>query len=444
MAKDGKNRAEKTISWFYIDTYFGSIKQGIYSDFLIPFALFLGATSEYIAIVSAAPKLIGSFIQLFSSDLLNIIKTRKRVIIFSSLIDALTWFLIMFIPFFFPGNYILFLNLLVLQAIAMYMLNPFFNSLLGDVVPQKDRPLVIGKINKITAVVSFISSLFAGFLLNVFGKDGSYMGFVLVFALATISRLFSTFSKLYYYEPKFDDGIERTSVVNFAKGMRYHNFGRFVMYSSSVSFATGMSGPFYVVYMLNVLNFDFFTYSLINGAVIISSFLILDKWGRRISNHGSRNILSVTAFLIATTPIIWIFIKDPKVLFFVQLYSGIIWSGHNLSKANFVLDATTSKNRLAMSSYYHFFEGLFTFLGAMTGGYLMQHLPAEFLGSKFLFIFGFSALLRLIFAAYFIPGIAEERFIDVGVKGPKAKIIVSITPRQGVLYNIVPRKFRGK
>jgi len=58
---------KKLYNKLYEDSVFYSIKNGIKSNFMIPFALALNAPSDIIAMISSAPQLVGSFFQLFSS-----------------------------------------------------------------------------------------------------------------------------------------------------------------------------------------------------------------------------------------------------------------------------------------------------------------------------------------------------------------------------------------
>ena len=92
-------KREKDIKKIYEDSVFYSIKNGIKSNFMIPFAISLNATNDVIAMISAAPQLIGSFFQLFSSDLMKIVGKRKLVVGTAALLDALFYIPILLIPF---------------------------------------------------------------------------------------------------------------------------------------------------------------------------------------------------------------------------------------------------------------------------------------------------------------------------------------------------------
>jgi MFS family permease len=433
-------KKEKTVNKIYLDTIYAAAKDGFSSNFIIPYALMLGAGNSFIAIISSMPQLIGSFLQLFSSDLLNIMKSRKKVIIASALLDAILYIPILLIPFLWDNNYILLLNFLILQAMATSILNPFFSSLLGDVMPEEKRGIISSRMNQISGIVSFFSSLLGGFILASFKSVSPLFGFSVIFFLAFSVRMVSAIIKSKFYEPALIIDEKGESLFTFGKNIGRTNYGKFVMYSSLIKLAVGISGPFFTVYMLNVLKMDFLTFSLINGASIISSIVVLNLLGHNIDKNGSRWMMGITGFLITLIPILWIIFKSPLALFIVELFAGAVWAGYNLSASNFVLDATTPKNRLVLTSYYNFFIGVMTFLGSLFGGYLISQLPETFFGSIFLFIFGVSAGLRLLFSLIFIPMIKEERFVDVEVKGPKSKTIITVLPKQGAVFEYLPRR----
>ena len=426
---------KKLYNKFYEDSVFYSIKNGIKSNFMIPFAISLNAPSDIIAMISSAPQLVGSFFQLFSSDLMKHVKKRKYVIGSAALIEALFFIPILLVPFVWKSNFNLLLVLLILQAIAVELLRPIYNSLIGDIVPQRKRGKIFSKINRVSGITSFITSVIAGFVLSYFTNP--FIGFAIIFSVAFGARCVSSYIRFNY--PETDHLVEknRISLKKFTAKLTKTNFGNFVLYSSLMKFAVAISSPFFAVYMLNYLNMDFLTYSIVNAASIVSSFLVLSKWGKRIDMKGSRYMLRLSGFVIPWVPILWIFFKDPFVLIILQFIGGAAWSAYNLSSSNFLLDATNRRNRLVMTSYNNFFVGVMTFLGALLGGYLFKFLPADFYGNVFYFVFALSGGLRLLISGYFIPHIKEERKLEI--QGPQAKRINSVNPQQGVEYSYIPR-----
>ncbi len=414
-----------------------AIKSSVTNSIIVPFAAAIKTPNEFIPFLTSVPPLLGSFIQIFSPDLLNIVKNRKIIIVSAALLDAITWIPIMLIPFFWEGNYFLLLNLLIIQAMAIAFLNPFYNSYLGDVIPQEKRATVLGKINKIAGTVSFTATLLCGFILSSFSKLNPYIGFLIVFFIAFFSKIISVSIKMRFkdVEPKF---VSHESFRKFSKNLNKNNFGKFALYVSLMRFATGISSPFIAVYLLNSLGVDYFMYSLIIAASMISAILFFTKIAEYIDRKGSRKILSLSGYLVSIIPLGWVLFKNPYILIITQFFSGLVWSSFNLSVSNFIMDSTLPKNRLALSSYFNFFSGLFTFFGAILGGYMMRHLPINYYGNLFLFLFFLSSVLRLIFTKIFMPQIHEERYVRIKLGEDK---IVSLQPHnQGLGYEEIRRQ----
>ena len=434
-------RTEKLL---YKETLFGTdsstvVRTRFSSTFLTPFALALGAPSTFIGLLSSMPLLMGSIFQLFVADIMKIVKTRKNIIVFTSFIEALLWIPLLLIPFFWGNNYVLLLNIVVLQGISLSILRPFYSSLLGDVIPSHKKGKILGTMNFITGSVGFITIIFFGFILNLFEKTNPFIGFAIIFFINCVSMIIASLLRTRYRDTTFNVDSKMQSLFNFSKNLKKTNFGKFVLYSSLTQFSLAIASPFFAQYMLEYLHWDMLTYTLVSSVSIISSILVIKKWGNKIDQKGSMWMLGISAFIIPFMPILWIFFRSPLLLIVVQFISGAAWAAYNLSTSSFIMDATTDKTRVILNSYYFFFRGVFIFIGAMLGGFLLQYLPTGFFGSSYFFVFGLSAVLRLAFALYFIPNLKDERFLNIKVKGSKEDLI--IIPNRGFV-EFDPKKRR--
>ncbi len=432
----------KTERLLYKETFYGSdsstvVRNRFSSTFLTPFALALGAPSTFIGLLNSLPLLIGSIFQLFVADIMKVIKTRKEIIVFTSLIEALLWIPILMIPFVWGNSYVILLNIVVLQAISLSILRPFYSGLLGDIIPEYKRGKILGIMNIIQGGVGFFSNLLFGLILNLFENINPFIGFAIIFLINCISRIMATTLRSRYKDTTYKVDSKMQSLFHFTKNLKKSNFGNFVLYSSLIQFALAISGPFFAPYMIEYLGWDLLTYTFVTSASIISSLLVLKKWGSHIDQKGSKWMLGISGFIVPFMPILWILFKSPLLLILVQFISGAAWSAYNLATSSFIMDATSSKTRVILNSYYHFFRGVFIFIGSMIGGFLLQFLPPGFFGSSYYFIFAISAVLRLGISLYFIPTLKEERFVNIKVKGSEKDVV--IMPHRG-FYEFDPKK----
>ena len=61
-------KKENSVKYSIRDGLFTSIKSGLTSSFVMPFAIALNATTSMLALLSSVPGLVAAFLQLFSQD----------------------------------------------------------------------------------------------------------------------------------------------------------------------------------------------------------------------------------------------------------------------------------------------------------------------------------------------------------------------------------------
>jgi MFS family permease len=445
MIKNLKKKERTDEEIIYLDTMYATdtasaaIKNSVSGNFIVPFVLALGAPISFIPIVSSVPELIGSFVQLYSSKILNLLKNRKKLIVLTSLIDSLLWLPILLIPYVWNNNYYLLLSFLIIQSISLSILRPVYNSLLGDILKKESRGKVLGKINYIAGAISFVSTLIFGYLLKLFNVFDPILGFTIVFFIAFISRSISSLIKTKFHDPEMSINLEKRSIRKFIKELKGTYLSKFLIFNGLYRFGVGVSASFFVIYMLNTLKLGYFTYTLLSSASVISSFLIVNRWGSRLDKKGSKSMIEMSSFMIPIIPLLWVIIKNPIGLFFIQLLSGAAWSGFNLAISNFIMDETNSKNRLLFNSIFEFFKGIMTFLGSLFGILLVNILSNENMALTYTTIFAISGVIRLAVAGYYIPQIVTHK-TKGKFKGPMTKRIVGYDSGQGALYEYVPRR----
>lgn len=418
-----------------------SIKEGInYSvmdgaglRYISPYALSLGANNHQIGLLTSIPSLIGNFSQLLTTKLIEKY-SRKKIILFGVLMQALMW-----LPLLIVGYLYFFKNfessLSVNLVILIYTLITFFgsfaspawNSLMRDVV-DKESGKYFGKRNKIIGTVVLGVMLVAGLILNFFKqKNEIFFGFAILLSVSLISRLISARLVSYHYEPelKLEKGYY-FGFVSFLKQMRKNNFGKFTLFISLIMFATSIASPFFTVYMLKDLNLSYLIYTLITVAGPLSSLLFMPIWGKLADRFGNLRVLRWTGALIPLVPLLWFFSAFMthlpsnflfSYLIIIELFSGIVWAGFNLTSITFMYDAV-SKQRLALCvAYYNILSGIGVFIGATLGG-LFSSWNIHLLGiNTVLLIFLISGLARLIVYLLIIPKIKEVREVEQYKKG---------------------------
>jgi len=413
-----------------------SIKEGIVANFMdgagsryiTPYALAIGANNTQIGLLTSIPSLLGNLSQLFTSKIIE--KTsRKKIIVTGVLLQALMWIpmLVAGYLFFYKGlnegasaNFlILFYTLFIIFGA---FLSPAWNSLMKDIV-TKDKGDYFGKRNKIFGAVSLLVFLVAGIVLSYFeGANLVFIGFSILFGIAFFARLISCKMLTKYYEPKLklEKGYYFT-LWQFVKRIPKSNFGKFSVFVALISFATAVSSPFFAVYMLKDLKFNYGTWMFITISSSLSTFLFIQLWGKFSDKFGNLKVLQLTGIFIPLVPFAWFFSSAiagtsfPVLviyLFLVEFLSGIIWAGFNLSSVNFIYDAVSREKFAICIAYYNIFNGVGVFIGATLGGILSSMNTSFFGMSPLLFIFALSGVVRMAVYFFMAPMIKEVREVE--------------------------------
>ena len=419
---------------------FASVMSGTGDSFLTPFALALNANNMQIGFLSSISNLLSPLAQLKSSKLMEFYSRKKLVSTFV-FIQAFVWLVYILLAFlFFKGRNVSWLVVLVYAFYALIggLAGPAWFSWMGDIVPEKIRGRYLSRRNRICGAIALTTTLLASFFLDFFKTKGFVLlGFSILFAIATLSRLVSVYYFTKQHEPKIIIKKENYfSFFKFIKKAPYNNFGRFVFFVALMNFATAVAGPFFAVYMLKELNFNYIWYSLINIFASIASLISMPLWGKVADKYGSRELLRIGSVLIPFIPVLWLFSSSPLYLMLVpQLISGIGWAAFNLGVNNFTYDSVIREKRAFCVAYLNMVNGILVFLGATLGGFLIQHISIAIM-NKFLFIFLVSGILRLVVSLAVFPKIKQPHFKKIEEKMPTTSFYFKEIARETMIEMI--------
>ncbi|MDP2938603.1 MAG: MFS transporter [Candidatus Omnitrophota bacterium] len=407
-----RQKIKKSLRASFIDGIFVSGMVGLTTDYITPYALALKATITQIGYLNSIPNFISSLLQLKSADVTEKLASRKKVINIFVLLHVLMGIPIILVPYLFKGNSVFYLIVFVTLFNAFNAFTiPAWASLMADHIPENKRGRYFGWRNKILGSVVTVFSFLAGFILFLFKKD-VLKGFIIIFSLAFICRAISWYFLTRMYEPRFKVKKDNYfSFLDFIRRIKTSNFAKFVVFVSGLNFCVNIAAPFFAVFMLRDLRLSYLTYTILITTVSLTGLLTIEGWGRRADRIGNLRVLRFTSFFIATLPLWWIINHNPLYLILIQILSGFAWSGFNLCATNFIFDCVSPSKRIRCIAYFNVLNGSALCLGAILGGYLVNHLPNIF-GFQILSLFFLSGILRLLVVFYFSGKIREVRQIE--------------------------------
>ncbi len=405
-----------------------SVMDGAGMKYITPYALAIGANNTQIGFLTSIPSLLGNFSQLFNSKLMKNF-SRKKIIFAGVLLQALMWLpIIVFGYLFFYKNldhgFSATLMIMAYTALVIFgsFVSPAWHSLMRDIINKKFGAYFSTR-NKITCIVATLVTVACGLMLDYSRKNNLlFAGFLVLFGISFLSRVISAYLISKHYEPRLKIREKSFfSLRDFIKKMPTNNFGRFVMFIALVGFATSIASPFFSVYMLKELHFNYAIWMLVIVTNTVGTFLFMPLWGKFADKFGNLRVLKWTGLMIPLVPLLWAlsflfakvnFITIVIYLIAVEFFSGFIWAGFDLSTRDFIYDAVSRQKLSLCVAYHNIINGIGIFLGATLGG-IVSSLNFTFLGiSSFLVIFLLSGIVRFVVYAIMVRKIKEVRKVD--------------------------------
>ena len=375
-------RTETSLKHSVRDGVAYSVMAGAGEHYLSAYALFLKATTAQISWLAAFPSLLGSFAQLFSAWLANRLGRRKAIILFGVVLQTAMWLPIIWLPYFFPAHAVIILIVCVaLYFTGGHLATPVWNSLMGDLVPEKRRGRFFARRTRLMSMTNFLALVGAGLLLYAFEMSNQVrLGFMLVFTLAALARLYSASQLARMHDPEHVTGnIDWPTLHGLWSKLRGSDSVRFTFFFAAMQFAAAIAAPFFVVYMLRDLGFSYLQYMSSTALAVLAQFGSLRMWGRLGDIFGNRLILTVTGSVIPFFPVLWLVSPHFAYVAVLQMLGGLFWAGFSLSASNYLYDTVNPERRATYSAVHNVFTSLAIFAGALLGGFLSLVVPENFM-----------------------------------------------------------------
>lgn len=433
-----KAEQDRTMNLSIVEGSIANLSIVTADNYMIPFGLFLGIPGSGIGIITSFNGLLAPFGQIFGSKLMET-QSRRKILPRWLNLQSMTWLLLIVLTILFSnsflstGSSIIFLAVYVSYIILGNVMGPAWFSLMADIVPNEKRGDYFGKRNFVTSIVGLAFIYLVSIILdNYKALDNLALGFIIVFAIAFLTRQVSVLLiKKHYYPHVVYERRDTVKLSTFLKNLSKTNFGIFCVFVALINMGQAISGPYFTVYMLNVLNFNYVTYSTVVLANSFTAILVFPIAGKLADKYGNITILKVGALIIPILPILWVFLTTPIALSLgPQFLSGIGWTLFNLSASNFIIEAIPAKQRGYYLAYYNLMIGIGIFFGSIIGAIIFQFAGAieEVMGFKMVFLI--SGLFRGAVVLILISKIKEIREKLIEKKAPTEETKIPVTQFQ--------------
>jgi len=362
------------------DGFFYAVSQGGGESYLSAFALVFHATPFQIGLLSAIPQTLGVWAQFLSVWLLHRFQTRRPIILVGIVAQMLTWAPLLVLPCVFPtyGPW-----LVIGGAVAYFTMGhiiiPAWNSLMTDLVHSHQWGTYFSRRARVITLTQFLALVGGGMLLHwAEGQGRPFVGFGVLFLLAAGARAASALILSRVDEhvvpalPKLD-----ISLLPSRQWIHNANFSRFLMFSGLFHAAVLIAGPYFVIYLLQDLQWSYLDYTAWLAAGVLGQILMLPFWGRLSDRYGNKALIRWCGLFVPVLPIVYLFHTGVFYLVVVNFFGGVLWSGMSLGLQNFVFHAVPRDERAMGVAVWNTANALGWFVGAMAGSWLAVVLPSH-------------------------------------------------------------------
>jgi len=346
--------------------------------FLTGLALFLGANSFQIGLLSAVPALVASF-GFLAGFLVRRLGHRRPLVTWTAGIGRVVF--VGYLPFLLLGRKFdlsLFFAVVFVSSILMTIAGTTWTSWMSELVPDERRGRYFGFRNAIHGGVGMVITFTAGRGMDWLKAGGHEMlGYAIAYSLAILCGVAAALLIARQPEPVMLPRPAVSLPEMFFGPLKERQFRRLIIFVA-VWFVTGtLASPFYLVHMFKNLHFSFTAvgiYSIIGGVTGIIFHLL---WGRAIDRFGSRPVTILCFSLVGIMPLLWLFATPTFRLpiWLDGMFNGLVWTGGSLGLWNLLLDlADNPARRESYFAIYGVVTGVCAFIAAMLSGVIAQAL----------------------------------------------------------------------
>ncbi len=358
-------------------TAMGTFTGGV---FLTAYALKLGASNYIIGLLAAIAPLM-TLIQIPSIYLVEKAKSRKAIVVSTSLVSRSFWLLVAVIPFLFPvsvGTKILVIGL-ALYSVFGAISGTAWGPWLRDILPQDRLGQFFSKRMMVSTILGIVLSLACAIYIDQWKKyfpQQELTGYSVLFILGFIAGIIGVYFLSTIPEPRMTVpekkvGFLRILLVPF----KDENFRRLMAFSGSWTFAINLAAPFFTVYMIKRLDFPMSYIIWLSIVSQVTHLVFLRIWGKFTDKFSNKSVLRVSSPLFLFCIIGWTFTTLPDKHMFttplvvlIHIFMGMSTAGINLGAGNIGFKLAPQGKATAFLTVNNFINSIAAGISPILGG----------------------------------------------------------------------------
>ncbi|MFZ6019547.1 MAG: MFS transporter [Chloroflexota bacterium] len=382
------SQAKRNFYHFYADVIWFGVMNGSVLSFLAVYATRIGANAQQIGLINAAPAIMALLFSLPFGAWIEP-QSKRRATLITALLMRLFYFPLFLIPSRFPVEIQVpvILAMVFLMHIPATGLGVAFNALFAEAIPIQDRAQIAGVRNVFFAIVSIVTSLTCGYILNHFAFP---LGYQIVFAIGFFSAALSTLhlglirppihqedgvkfipekqrdeSEITENQPKkpFEILLTKDLHIEIIKSP----FRSVLWMMFSFHFAQFLPLPLFPVFAVKVLGVSDQVISVANAIFFLAMLMISSQVSRLVGRLGNQKITGLGLIFLSGYPFILSLSHGALPYLAAHLLGGTGWGLASSAMFNFVLEKAPSETRSAHLAWFNLFANAGILLGSLIG-----------------------------------------------------------------------------
>jgi MFS family permease len=281
----------------------------------------------------------------------------------------------------------------------------FWTTWFYDLVPDKIMGRHTAWRNTILSSLQLTLALATGIFARRYTTDTVPWGFfITILSIAALSRYVSSRMLVMQFEPPRSRPFQPLPLLKFSlpKPLIVYGTGMALFHG-----AAAMAGPFFSVWYLRDLKFDYLTFTIGSACATIGTVSSLRLWGRLVDGYGPARMLRIAAMLAACAPFPYLVSTTPAAIWAFNFFAGVAWTGINIGGFKYLLRATGTECQEQALSFVNCAQGASMFLFGLLGAYFAANLPA-ILGYRLRGLFLLSGLLRFAICSFVLVRLRDR------------------------------------
>ena len=364
------------IKYYVLNGILFTIVTNLYKPFAQKFIFRLEGSEFHVSLFNALPGMIGMFAIIPGIVFMSRAVSKKKItgiFFFLSRLFILSFALVPFLPEHYRP--LLFVLLAGFMSFPESISTTAIQNFVAEAFAEKDRAFAIASKNKYSALVSFVSLLILGQIIERLGTTDSktIIVYQVFFVAAFLLGIYEIVALMRIREssPVEIDRIDvKSSLQEIFKNKR---FKLFLSCSLLFHFGWQMGWSLFSIYQIKYLGATEAWITISNVSSGIAMFMSYGYWERLITKKGNCYAIALATTGMAATPIMYAWSPNLYVLTVAGVIMGFFTAGTTTTVLSSLLDAAPEKSRLMYVAVHATLTNATLAIAPLLGDSILRH-----------------------------------------------------------------------